>query len=75
MEVNTRKTIKRETKKLYNELVQKDNDALEGEKTKDTIKYNILNILKDVGSIFTGLYFHYKDVPREARFERNIAER
>ena len=34
-----------------------------------------MNILNNVGSIFTGLYFHYRDVPKETMFERNIAER
>ena len=28
-------------------------------------KYNTLNILNNVGSIVTGAYFHYKDVPKE----------
>ena len=45
------------------------------EKTKDTKKYNILNILKNVSSIFTGIYLYYKNVSKEAMFERRIAER
>ena len=32
------------------------------------------NILKNVGSIFTGAYLHYKNVPKETMFERNIAD-
>ena len=55
MEVTTRKTTKSEVKKLYNELIQKDIDALEREKIDakreeiDGIrKYNSLNILKNV---------------------------
>ena len=81
MKVPTRKTIKSETKKLYNELIQKDIDALEREKIDESNqgdnnrKYNILDILINVGSIFTGLYFHYKNVPEETMFERSIAER
>ena len=81
MEVPTRKTTKSETKKLYNELIQKDIDALEREKidasneTDNNRKYNILDILINVGSIFTGLYFHYKNVPEETVFERSIVER
>ena len=47
----------------------------EKEKTKDTKKYNILNILKNVSSIFTGIYLYYKNVSKEAMFERRIAER
>ena len=34
-----------------------------------------LEYSQNLGSIVTGLYFHYKDVPKEIRFERNIAER
>ena len=60
---------------MYNELIRKDIDALEGEETKDTKKYNILDIFINVGSLFTGLYFNYKDVPQETMFERSIAER
>ena len=81
MEVPTRKTTNSETKKLYNELIQKDIDALERQKTDESNetdnnrKYNILDILINVGSIFTGLYFHYKNVPEETVFERSIVER
>ena len=34
-----------------------------------------MNILKNVGSIFTGAYSHYKNVPKETIFEISIAER
>ena len=40
-------------KKLYNELIRKDIDALEREEIYGIRKYNILNILKNVGSIFS----------------------
>ena len=70
-----RKTTKSEAKKLYNELIQKDIDTLEREKSNRFEKYNILNILNNVGSIFTGAYLHYKDVPKETMFERSIVER
>ena len=50
-------------------------DALEREKIDGIKKYNILNILKNVGSIFTGTYLHYKKMPKEKIFETNIAER
>ena len=78
MEVTTRKISKSEVKKLYRELIQKDIDALE-RKTIDEkrveIDGNILNILKNVGSIFTSTYLHCKNVPKETMFERNIAEK
>ena len=74
-EVTTYKTTKSEAKKFDNELIQKDIDKLEREKSKRFEKYNILNILENVGSIFTGAYLHYKNVPKETMFERSIAER
>ena len=74
-EVTTYKTAKGEAKKLYNELIQKDIDTLEIEKGDGFEKYNILNILENSGSIFTGAYLHYKNVSEEVMFERSIAER
>ena len=38
-------------------------------------KYNILNILKNVSPVVTGLYLHYKNVPKKIMFARGIAER
>ena len=75
MEVTALKTTKSETKKMYNESIQTDNDALERKKCDELKKYNILNILKNVGSIFTGTYLHYKRVPKETMIEISIAER
>ena len=75
LEVTTRKTTKSEAEKLYNELIQKDINTLEKLKSNKPEKYNILNILENVGAIFTGTYLHYKDVPKETVFERSIAER
>ena len=72
MKVSTRKTTKSEAKILYNELIQKGIHQKK-KKSNDTRKYNILNILNNVGSIFTNLYFHYKDEPKG--FERSIAEK
>ena len=60
---------------MYNKLIQKDIDTLEKSKSNKPEKYNILNILENVGSIFTGTYFHYKEVPKETIFERRIVER
>ena len=60
---------------MYSELIQKDIDALEREKSDEIEKYNILDILNNVGSIFTGAYFHYKNVPKETTFARTITER
>ena len=74
-EVATRKISKNDAKKLYKELIQKDIHALEGEKCNNVKKYNILNILNNVGTIFDGGYLHYKGAPKETIFERTIVER
>ena len=55
-------------------MIQKDIDTLKREKSNRSEKYNILNILENVSSIFTGVYFHYKNVPKETMFERSFAE-
>ena len=34
-----------------------------------------MSIVNNVGSIFTGFYWHYRDVPKETMFERHIDER
>ena len=49
MEVTTRKTTKSEAKILYNKLIQKETDALEREKSDEIEKYNIFDILCNVG--------------------------
>ena len=37
---------------------------------------NILNILNNIeSSLFEGVYLHYKDMPKETKNERSIAER
>ena len=64
MEVTTRTITRRKEKLLYHELIQKDVDAIERGKSDDIRKHNILDILNNVGSIFTGAYLHYKDVPK-----------
>ena len=34
-----------------------------------------MNILNNAGLIFTGVYLHYQNMPKETMFERKIAER
>ena len=74
MEVTTRKVTK-SVAKLCNELIQKDILALKREKNSDIRKFNILHILNNVGSIFTGDYLHYKDVLKGTIFEKSITEK
>ena len=47
---------------MYKELIQKDIDALEREKSNSIKKHNILKILKNIGAMFTGAYLHYGEV-------------
>ena len=61
--VTTSKTSKNEIEQLYKELIQKDIDALEREKSNSIKKYNILKILKNIGAIFPGNYLHYGKLP------------
>ena len=74
-EVTTRKTTKTEAKKLYDKLIQKDIDTLEKSKSNKPEKHNILDILNNVDTIFTGAYLHHKGMPKETIFERSIAGR
>ena len=34
-----------------------------------------MEILKNIDAIFTGTYLHYKDLPKETKFESSIADR
>ena len=60
---------------MYQELIQEDIDAIIREKRNNIKKHSILDIPNNVGVVFTGHYFHYKDVSKETKFERNIAKR
>ena len=66
MKITTRKISKNEAKKMYDELIQEDIDTLTEQPNNDPRKYNILDTLNNVGSIFPGTYLHYKDVPKES---------
>ena len=56
-------------------MIQKDLDALEREKSNSTKKNNIFKILENINAIFTGIYLHHRKFPKEAKFERSIADR
>ena len=62
--VTTSKISRNEAKKLYNKLIQLDIDAQKREKSNSIKKYNILKILENIDTIFTGTYLHYGDVPK-----------
>ena len=74
--ITTSKIFKNVAKKLYEELIQKDIDALTRQKNNSINKHNILQILDNVGAIFTAkTYLHYRRVSNETEFEKSIAER
>ena len=77
LEITTKTISKHEARKLYNDLIKPDVDALKHAKGKGKNKRtNILNILSNTeSSLFEGVYFHYKDVPKKTWYERSIAER
>ena len=55
-------------------MIQKDIDALEREKSNTIKKNNFIEILENIGAIFTGAYLHYGEVPKKTTVERNISE-
>ena len=46
-------------------MIQKDIDVLEREKSNSIKKHNVLKIFENIGSIFTGTYLHYGEVPKK----------
>ena len=58
---------------MYKELIQKDINALKGEKSNSIKKNNILEIIENIGAIFTGAYLHHWELFKETIAERSIA--
>ena len=56
-------------------MIQKYIDPPQKLKSNKPEKHNILNVLNNIGAIFTGAYLHYTDVSKETMFERGIAEK
>ena len=72
--INTQKISEQKALKLYSDLIPPDIIELEKMKGKSKEKrYSILNVLKNLKLVFTGVYLHYKDVPSES--EESIVER
>ena len=60
--------------KLYSDLITPDITALEKSKDKGKDRrHNILNVLKNLKRVFTGIYLNYSDKSSES--EEIIAER
>ena len=77
LEITTKKISKVEARKLYNDLIKPDVDALEQTKGKrKNERNNNLNIINNIeSSIFEGVYLHYSDDKSELEKEESIAER
>ena len=74
MKITTRKISEKEALKLYSDLITPDITALEKSKSKGKDRRNnILNVLKNLESVFTGVYLNYSDKPSES--EESIVER
>ena len=52
---------------LYKELIQKEIDALKREKSNSIKKNNILEIIENIGAIFTGAYLHHGELFKETK--------
>ena len=76
VKITTQKISEKETLKLYSDLITPEITALEKTKGKGKDRTNnILNVLNNLESVFTGAYLHYKNVSKETKFERSITER
>ena len=74
LKITTQKINKNEAHKLYSDLITPDITELRESKSKGKERrYNILNVLENLESFFTGSYLHYKNVSSES--EESIAER
>ena len=71
-----KKISKNETRELYNNLMKPDVDVLKNALGKGKDQRN--SILKGLNSIessvFEGIYFYHKNLPKEKMFERSIEE-
>ena len=74
VKITTQKISEQEALELYSDLITPDIIELEKTKGKDKEKRcNILKVLKNLKSVFTGVYLHYYDKPSES--EESIVER
>ena len=72
--ITTQKISENEALQLYSDLITPDITELQNTKSKGKNKrHNILKVLINLKSVFTGIYLQYKDVPSES--EESITER
>ena len=74
VKITTQKISQKEALELYSDLIAPYTTELEKSKGKDKDKRsNILNVLKNLQSVFTGVYLNYSNKPQESK--ESIAER
>ena len=74
VKITTQKISEKGALKLYSDLIAPDITALEKSKSKGKDRRdNILSVLKDLKSVFTGFYLNYFNKPSESEYI--IAER
>ena len=74
VKITTQKINEKDALKLYSDLITPDITALEKSKSKGKDRRNnILNVLKNLESVFTGVYLNYSNKFSES--EETIAER
>ena len=74
VKITTQKITEKEALNLYSDLTTPDITVLEKTKGKSKDRRNnILNVLNNLESVFTGVYLNYFDKPSES--EESIAER
>ena len=65
VKIAAQKTCENQALKLCNNLITPDIVVLEKSTSRgNNRKENVLNLLKDLESIFTGVYLHYDSVPK-----------
>ena len=75
LKITTQKISEKEALKLYSDLIIPDIVTLEESKGKaKDQRNNILNVLKNLQSVFTGLYFHHVNVSKPES-EESIVEK
>ena len=72
--ITTQRINEKESYKLFFDLIIPDIILLKNTKDKGKSKtHEILEVMENLKSVFTGTYLHYKDQPSES--EESIAER
>ena len=73
MKITIQKNNEKEALKLYSDLIDPEINALEKFKSKGKDRRNnILNVLKSLKSVFTGIYLSYSNKPQN---QKNVSQK